>query len=477
MPYISLNPASNQTIKNFPSWDSQQLQNVLEKVSQAQTEWRGTGLPQRAAVLQRASALLRKRGEELAVLITQEMGKVIREARAEVEKCAMACEYYALHGADFLQQEPVETDANWSYVEYEPLGTVLAVMPWNFPLWQVFRFAVPTLIAGNAAVLKHASNVPQCALAIEAIFRDAGFPEHLFRTLLIDAEQVAQVIASPLVHAVSLTGSEATGRKVAALAGQHLKKCVLELGGSDAFVVLRDAELEFTAQMAVASRFINCGQSCIAAKRFILVPEIADAFLELFQKKIAELKIGDPLDETVQLGPMARLDLREQLHQQVTESIALGARALVGCAVKEGNGAYYLPSVLDQVAPGQPAYAQELFGPVAVVIRAQDEADAIRIANDTPYGLGSSLWSQDVERAEILARQLQAGCTFINGIVKSDPRLPFGGIKASGFGRELFYHGLREFTNAKTVWVRATCQRNGDRRSQQSAERRGAALH
>jgi len=470
MPYVSLNPTTNTILKTFPGWDDGRLAAALERTHRAQAEWRRTDLATRAKLLQRAAAHLQENQEELAGLITREMGKVLREARAEVEKCAIACDYYSLHGADFLQQELIETDAGKSYVAYEPLGTVLAVMPWNFPLWQVFRFAVPALMAGNGCVLKHASNVPQCALAIEAVFRDSGFPEHLFTTLLIEAEQVAQAIASPHVHAITLTGSELAGRSVAAAAGQHLKKCVLELGGSDAFVVLRDADLEFAAQTAVASRFQNCGQSCIAAKRIILVPEIADTFMELFRARVAALKMGDPAEEGTQIGPMARLGLREELHRQVTDSIAQGAQAVLGCTPADRQGVFYQPSILDHVTAKTRAYHEELFGPVATIIRAQDEQDAIRIANDTQFGLGSSLWSQDVARAERLARDIEAGCTFINGMVKSDPRLPFGGIKASGYGRELSYHGLREFTNAKTVWVRALRRGNGERRN---SDRRG----
>jgi succinate-semialdehyde dehydrogenase/glutarate-semialdehyde dehydrogenase len=470
MPYVSLNPTTNTILKTFPGWDNARLAAALERTGRAQAEWRRTDLATRAGLLQRAAAHLQENQEELAGLITREVGKVLREARAEVEKCAITCDYYSLHGADFLQQELIETDAGKSYVAYEPLGTVLAVMPWNFPLWQVFRFAVPALMAGNGCVLKHASNVPQCALAIEAVFRDAGFPEHLFTTLLIEADQVVQAIASPHVHAITLTGSELAGRSVAAAAGQHLKKCVLELGGSDAFVVLRDADLEFAAQTAVTSRFQNCGQSCIAAKRIILVPEVADTFMELFRTQVAALKLGDPTEEGTQIGPMARLGLREELHRQVTDSIAQGAQAVLGCSPAERQGVFYLPSILDHVTPKARAYHEELFGPVATIIRAQDEQDAIRIANDTQYGLGSSLWSQDAARAERLSRDIDAGCTFINGMVKSDPRLPFGGIKASGYGRELSYQGLREFTNAKTVWVRALRRGDGERRS---SDRRG----
>ena len=454
MPYTSLNPATGEIMKTFPDWDARQLQDSLTLAGAAQSQWRLTLFDQRAAVLRRAAAELRRGVAEYAALITLEMGKPIREARTEVEKCALACDYYALNGAQFLQDEPVESDAGSSYVAYVPLGVVLAVMPWNFPFWQVFRAAAPALMAGNGMVLKHASNVPQCALAIERIFRIAGLPENIFTTLMIASGQVADVIKSEAVQAVTLTGSESAGRAVAALAGQQLKKCVLELGGSDAFVVLRDAALENAATAAVASRFLNGGQSCIAAKRFILVPEIADEFVRLVIPKIEALIVGDPLQENTQIGPMARRDLRDELHRQVIDSIAQGATPLLGCQPLDGAGAYYLPSLIDRITPQTRAWSEELFGPVAMVIRAGSEEDALRIANDSRFGLGSSLWSRDTARAEHLSRDIQAGCCFINGMVKSDPRLPFGGIKASGFGRELSYHGIREFTNAKTVWVK-----------------------
>lgn len=454
MPYVSLNPHNNRIIKSFPSWDSHQLAAVLEQTGRAQTAWAQTSFSERAELMSRAARILLDRSAEFGALITQEMGKILREARSEVEKCALACDYYAVHAAHFLASEPIRTDAGRSYVEYYPLGTVLGVMPWNFPFWQVFRFAAPALMAGNACVLKHASNVPQCALAIEGIFREAGFPEHLAAALMIEASDVKDAIASRHVHAVTVTGSEPAGRKVAALAGQHLKKCVLELGGSDAFIVLRDADPELAAAQAARSRFMNCGQSCIAAKRLILAPEISDSFVGLLRQKVSDLKVGDPMQSSIQIGPMARLDLREELHRQVTDSIAQGAHPVAGCNVLPGTGAYYQPSILDHVTARARAYHEELFGPVAVVIRAENESDALRIANDTRFGLGSSIWSRDVERAEKLSREIQAGCTFVNGMVKSDPRLPFGGVKASGFGRELSYHGIREFVNAKTVWIR-----------------------
>lgn len=454
MPHTSQNPATGDVMKSFPDWDTRQLHDILEKAGAAQVQWRLTSFDQRAAALRRIAVELRRGAAEYATLITLEMGKPIREARAEVEKCALASDYYALNGAHFLQDEPVESDAGKSYVSYEPLGIVLAVMPWNFPFWQVFRAAVPAMMAGNGVMLKHASNVPQCALAIERIFCAGDLPENLFTTLMIASSQVADVIKAEPVQAVTLTGSESTGRAVAALAGQHLKKCVLELGGSDAFIVLCDADLENAAAAAVTSRFLNAGQSCIAAKRFILTPEIADEFLHLLLPRIEALNVGDPMLENTQVGPMARRDLRDELHIQVMDSIAQGAKPLLGCQPMAGAGAYYLPSLIDQVTPQTRAWREELFGPVATVIRAQSEGDALRIANDTPFGLGSSLWSRDTARAERLSREIQAGCCFINGMVKSDPRLPFGGIKASGFGRELSYHGIREFTNAKTVWIK-----------------------
>jgi succinate-semialdehyde dehydrogenase/glutarate-semialdehyde dehydrogenase len=454
MPYVSLDPTTNKVLSTHSSWDSHRLATALERAAQAQRAWAAVSFAQRAEILRDAAIHLRINRDKYAELITLEMGKLLREARAEVEKCASGCDYYAQHAEQFLHDEPVESDAGKSYVTYQPLGVVLAVMPWNFPFWQTIRAAAPALMAGNAMVLKHASNVPQCAQTLETVFRESGLPEGLFTTLLIDANDVADAIASPHVQAVTLTGSEVAGRKVAAAAGQHLKKCVLELGGSDPFIVLKDADLDFTADMAVASRFLNCGQSCIAAKRFIVVPEVADAFVAAFKARVDALVVGDPTEDATQIGPMARLDLRETLHQQVKDSIAQGAIALTGCQPLDRDGVFYEPSILDRVTLKTRAYHEELFGPVAIVIRASNEADAIRIANETRFGLGSSIWSRDVGRAEDLARQIQAGCTFINGMVKSDPRLPFGGVKSSGFGRELSHHGIQEFVNAKTVWIR-----------------------
>lgn len=454
MPYISFNPSTNQLIQTCASWDVQRLEQALEKTHYAQQSWAKITFSRRAAVLHNVAIHLLTHRDRYAVLITQEMGKPLHESRAEVEKCADVCDYYAQYAEDFLSAYPVESDAGESYVAHSPLGTVLAIMPWNFPFWQVFRAAVPALMAGNALVLKHASNVPQCALALEAIFRDGGLPEGLFTTLMIEADQVTDAISSPHVHAVTFTGSEVAGRKVATCAGQNLKKCVLELGGSDPFIVLHDADLERAVKIATASRFLNCGQSCIAAKRFIVMPQIANEFLRLFKIEVESLKLGDPMIEATQIGPMARQDLRETLHSQITDSILQGAVAVTGCKPVEREGYFYQPSILDGVTSQARAYHEELFGPVAIVIRAADEQDALRIANDTRFGLGSSIWSQDVSRAEQLAMHIQAGCTFINGMVTSDPRLPFGGVKASGYGRELSKLGIHEFVNAKTVWIR-----------------------
>ncbi len=454
MPFVSRNPSTNQVIQTYAGWDTARMQRALEDADHAQQAWAQTSPTQRAAILKSIAAELRAQKNRYASLITLEMGKPLREALAEVEKCALTCDYYAQHGEDFLRPTPSESDAGKSYIAYYPLGVVLAIMPWNFPFWQAFRAAVPALMAGNAMVLKHAPNVPQCALAIESIFRAGGLPQGVFASLMIEVEQTADAIASPHVHGVTLTGSEAAGRKVAALAGQHLKKCVLELGGSDPFIVLNDADLESTVDTAMTARFQNCGQSCIAAKRFVVVPQIADEFLRRLREKVEALNIGDPTNDSTQVGPMARADLRDNLHRQINDSIAQGAVAVTGCKPLEREGFFYQPSILDNITPSAPAYHEELFGPVAVIIRAANEEDALRRANKTRFGLGSSIWSKDTARAEKLAAQIQAGCTFVNGMVKSDPRLPFGGVKASGYGRELSMLGMHEFVNAKTVWIR-----------------------
>ncbi len=454
MAFDSINPATGKLLATFPAWEASELEQALAQVAAATPAWAANPLEQRCALMRKAAQVLRNHRDKLATLITLEMGKLFTEARAEVEKCALACDHYADNGPRYLADELISSDAGKSYVTHQPQGTILAVMPWNFPFWQVFRFAAPTLVAGNTGVLKHASNVPQCALAIEQVFHEAGFPEGAFRTLMIRASQVKGVIEDPRIHAVTLTGSEPAGRQVAATAGAALKKSVLELGGSDPFIVLEDCDLEYTVRQAVASRFLNAGQSCIAAKRFIVVEPVATAFLEKFKAAVESLRPGDPMENGTTLAPMARNDLRDELHQQVSDSIEQGAVAMTGCTLVEGKGAFYRASILDRVAPGVRAYDEELFGPVATVIRANNEDDALEIANSSRFGLGGSIWTADTARGERLARELQSGCCFVNGMVKSDPRLPFGGIKASGYGRELSWQGMHEFVNSKTIWVK-----------------------
>jgi succinate-semialdehyde dehydrogenase/glutarate-semialdehyde dehydrogenase len=371
-----------------------------------------------------------------------------------VEKCAWVCEYYAENAGLFLKDEIIESDANKSYVAFEPLGVILAVMPWNFPFWQVFRFAAPALMAGNVGILKHASNVPGCALAIEKVFRDAGLPENLFSTLMIPANKVEDVIANEYVKAVTLTGSESAGSAVASTAGKYLKKSVLELGGSDPYIVLEDADLPKCSKVSVQSRMLNVGQSCIAAKRFIVVKSVLDEFEKLHTSHVKNLKVGDPLSEETDIGPLARGEYVEELHRQVRESINLGARLLCGGSKIEGPGAFYEPTVLTNVKAGMAVYEEETFGPVSAIIPVEDEKEAIKVANDTEFGLGGSIWSRDIKNAENLARQVNTGGMFINGMTKSDPRLPFGGIKRSGYGRELSHYGIKEFVNIKTIWIK-----------------------
>ncbi|MHB8254407.1 MAG: NAD-dependent succinate-semialdehyde dehydrogenase [Acidiferrobacter sp.] len=453
MPFDSINPATDERLGSFPESSAAEQEATLVRASRAAGAWRDASLLERAALLKRVAEVLRQGQEYYAGLMTAEVGKPISEARGEIEKCAWACDYYAEHGARLLQDEEISITGVRAKVVFLPLGTILAIMPWNFPFWQVFRFATAALTAGNAAILKHAANVPQCALAIADIFHKANAPTGLFQNLLIRSSAVAALIEDPRIHAVTLTGSETAGRQVAATAGHALKKTVLELGGSDPFIVLADADLERAADAAVASRYQNAGQSCIAAKRLILVEPIAESFLTLFEARLKSLKCGDPRDESVKMGPLARRDLRDALHAQVTESINHGAVARLGCTIPKGPGNYYPPSILDHVHPGAPAYSEELFGPVAIILRARDTEDAIRLANDTRFGLGASLWTRDLVLGEKLGRRIESGATFVNAMVKSDPRLPFGGIKASGYGRELSLYGLREFLNIKTLWV------------------------
>ncbi|HLA75490.1 MAG TPA: NAD-dependent succinate-semialdehyde dehydrogenase [Gammaproteobacteria bacterium] len=455
MAFTSINPANGRLLRRIEEWDAKRLEMTLQQAASAAPVWSSASISERSRLFAKLAGLLRQRQDELARLITEEMGKLIKEARAEIEKCALACDHYAEHGAAFLADEIIPSDAGKSYINYQPLGTVLAIMPWNFPFWQAFRCAIPALLAGNTVLLKLASNVMQCALAIEQLFREAGFPPDVFVTLLIGSEQTQRLIADPRVQAVSLTGSVEAGRQVAASAGQHLKKTVLELGGSDAFIVLDDADLAYTVEQARIARFQNAGQSCIAAKRFIVLDSIADEFVERFKWEIEQkLLAGDPLHEATTLAPLARADLRDSLHRQVTDSIAQGAQPITGCVPLEGPGNYYTPSLLNHVKPGMRAYHEELFGPVASIIQVRDEQEAVHVANATSFGLGGSVWTRDSERGERLARKLACGLAFVNGIVKSDPRLPFGGVKDSGYGRELAYLGMREFVNIQTVWIK-----------------------
>lgn len=453
MSMLSINPVNGQTIQVFPTWQADTINTVLREVESAQEGWASLHIEQRAVYMRKLAQVFRQRRDVYAHLATDEMGKLLKEARAEIDKCAWGCDYFAEHASTYLADEIIASDASRSLVVYQPLGTLLCIMPWNFPFWQLIRAAAPAMMAGNTVVLKHASNVPRCALALEEAFREAGFPAHTFRTLMITANQAETVIADKRIAAVTLTGSNAAGRKVAAIAGQHLKKCVLELGGSDPFIVLDDADLEFTAVQAMIARFQNMGQSCIAAKRFILMDTIADAFVQRFKMLVSELRSGDPKVETTTLAPMARPDLRDVLHAQVERSLAIGATLVIGGEFVGTQGAYYAPTILDQVRPGMPAFDEELFGPVAVMVRVKNAEEAVRLANQSPFGLGGSVWTRDAARGEAIARQIQAGSVFVNSIVKSDPRLPFGGIRESGFGRELSYHGIREFVNIKTLWI------------------------
>ena len=454
MTWQTINPASGAVVASYEETSPEAVQAIIASAHQAYLEWRSTSFSQRAALMRRAADVLRGNAREYARLMAEEMGKPIRDGIAEIQKCAGGCDYFAENAERFLAPEPVATEARKSYVAFNPLGVVLAVMPWNFPFWQVFRFASPGLMAGNAGVLKHASNVPGCALAIEQVFRKAGFPEHLFRTLLIGSKEVTAVIEHPLVRAVTLTGSGPAGRAVAGKAGAMLKKTVLELGGSDPYLVLEDADLEQAAALCTKGRLINTGQSCIAAKRFIVVDKVRSRFEELFVERMSAARFGDPLSEQTELGPLARHDLRDALHDQVQRSVAVGARCLLGGKIPDGPGAYYPPTVLTDVEKGMPAYQEELFGPVAAVIPVKDEEGAIAVANDSVFGLGGAVLTGDRERGERIARErIESGCVFVNEAVRSDARLPFGGVKESGYGRELSNYGIKEFVNIKSVYV------------------------
>lgn len=449
-----INPATAEIINTYNEHSNDEVQNILHKTYQAHLSWRKETFAHRSALMNKAADCLDKKKETYAALMTQEMGKPITQSRSEVEKCADVCRYYAEHAESFLADEIIKTDASKSYVSYQPLGVVLAVMPWNFPFWQVFRFLAPALMAGNGGILKHAANVPGCAMAIEEIIREAGFPEDIFRALLISSKEVKSVIENKNIQAVTLTGSTPAGKAVASAAGAVLKKSVLELGGSDPYVILDDADLEEAVQLCVKSRMINGGQSCIAAKRFIVVESHKEAFEHLFVNHMKKFKMGDPLSQETTLGPQARHDLRDQLHEQVQKSIKDGARLLLGGEIPEGKGAYYPATILTDVQKGNLAYSEELFGPVATIISAKDEKEAIEIANDSIFGLGAAVFSKDTSKAERIAKEeLEAGACFANTFVRSDSRLPFGGIKESGYGRELSSFGIKEFVNIKTVYI------------------------
>ncbi len=452
----SINPTNGEVIAEYPEYTAEQVNTIITCVNSSFKSWRKTALHERMNCLKRLANKLEEKKELLAGIITSEMGKNIMESRAEIDKCVWLCNYYRDNAEDFLKIRQIKTSASESYISFQPLGVLLAIMPWNFPFWQVFRCAVPTILVGNTMVLKHASNVSGCALAIEELFRDADFPEDVFRTVLVSGKKVESIIAHKSIVAVTLTGSDKAGRAVAKSAGSHLKKCVLELGGSDAYVILDDADLDMTVQACVKGRLLNAGQSCIGAKRFIATPKIYDRFEAMFVSEMKKASMGNPFDEKNKLGPLARKDIREDLIVQVNKSVEMGAQLICGGKVDlTSQGFYYPATVLSNVLPGMPAYSEEMFGPVAAIIKAKDEADAIRIANDTHFGLGAAIFTSDIEKGKYLAEfELEAGCCFVNDFVKSDPRLPFGGIKESGYGRELSIYGAHEFANIKTVYIK-----------------------
>ena len=453
MDFITVNPTTGVEIKRFDSLDDSKIEEKAALAVDTFHSWRQTSFKERAALFRKAAALLEREKEHWGEIMTLEMGKPIGAAVSEAEKCAWVCRYYADHAAEFLKDEVVETDAKISYVRYQPLGPVLAIMPWNFPFWQLFRFAAPGLMAGNVALLKHAPNVPQCALAIQEIFDRAGFPEGVMQNLFIEPEQARELLSDRRVKAVTLTGSVRAGKSVAQAAGAQLKKVVLELGGSDPFIVLPSADLEKAVNTAVTSRMLNNGQSCIAAKRFILHRDIAEEFETAFLDKLAALKVGDPTDPSVDIGPLARQDLRDGLARQVDESVKAGAVLKMGGSSQDGDGYFYPPTVLADIPINSPAYHEEIFGPVATLFVVDDLDAAVSLANDTVFGLGASIWTNDELEQERVIAGIESGSVFINGLVKSDPRLPFGGINESGYGRELGVHGIREFVNIKTVWI------------------------
>ena len=453
MGIATVNPATEETLKTFEPLTNEEIEAKLTQAEASFKQYRQTEMAQRSHWLEQAAAILERDQVKLGHIITTEMGKPIKSAIAEVKKCAWVCRFYAEQAADFLADVVASTDATRSFVRYQPLGAILAVMPWNFPFWQVFRFAAPTLMAGNVGILKHASNVPQCALAIEAIFAEAGFPEGVFQTFLVGSEAIAAIIADHRVKAATLTGSEPAGASLAAAAGKQIKKTVLELGGSDPFIVLASADLEAAVNTAVTARMQNNGQSCIAAKRFIVVETVADEFEQRLLAKYKELKVGDPTEDT-DIGPLATPSILADLDQQVQKTVSMGAKALIGGKPLDRPGHFYPPTILSQIPPGTPADQEEFFGPVALLFRVANLDEAIELANSTPFGLGASAWTNNAQERDRLIDELEAGAVFINELVKSDPRLPFGGIKRSGYGRELGIVGIHEFVNIKTVWVK-----------------------
>jgi succinate-semialdehyde dehydrogenase / glutarate-semialdehyde dehydrogenase len=449
----SSNPTTGELLATYQALDAQAIEHRLARAATSFQSWKQTTFAERSRILDAAAALLEANADRLGRLMTLEMGKLVGASRDEILKCARGCRYYAAHGATFLADEDVRTEAARSYIRYEPVGPVFAIMPWNFPFWQVFRFAAPALMAGNVVLLKHAPNVPQCALAIEAVFKDAGCPDGVFQTLLIEVDQVPPILADDRVRAVTLTGSDRAGRDVASRAGRALKKSVLELGGSDPFIVMPSADMAKAVATAVKSRTINSGQSCIAAKRFIVAAAVIDEFTERFVSAMGSLRIGDPLDPATEIGPLARSDLVETLAAQVGDALARGARRLTAEAPVGTRGHFYPPTVLVDIPKDARVYREEVFGPVAVMFTIRDVEEAIALANDTPYGLGASVWTTDSREQDRFVEGLEAGQVFVNAMVVSDPRVPFGGVKMSGYGRELGEHGIREFTQAKTVWV------------------------
>jgi succinate-semialdehyde dehydrogenase/glutarate-semialdehyde dehydrogenase len=451
----SINPSNGELIASYEEMTKEEVKVIISDVNSAYQEWRLTSFSHRTQLMKNVAEILQDRKEDLGRFMTLEMGKPFSQAVAEANKCASVCEYYADNAERILENQIIETDASKSYVAYRPIGIVLAVMPWNFPFWQVLRFAAPALMAGNVGVLKHASNVQGCALEIEKIFQDAGFPKNVFRTLVIGSKDVKEVIENPHVKAVTLTGSTPAGKAVASQAGAVLKKTVLELGGSDPYIILEDADLDQAITACMIGRFLNTGQSCIAAKRFIVIESILNEFRTKLLEAMKTQKWGDPFDEDVNIGPMVNILSRDEVHEQVTASIEKGADLLVGGIIPDVEGAFYPATLLDNVRPGMPAFDDEIFGPVASIISVNNEEEAIQLANQTSFGLGGAVFTKDIERGEkIAANDIEAGCCFVNDFVRSDPRLPFGGIKESGYGRELSEAGIREFTNMKTVYIR-----------------------